>query len=614
MFGFDNVPPRSVVVFPPNASAQNSVSTATMGLGTISGTVSDDFSGVDPANVLVQISSVAGGTTWYWQGAGPGTWGTSPANLSATFVGASSGTWTYYDTKIGSQWVSGSTYTIFVHSLDRATNVEVAGSTTTFLYDTQTAAPVVLIPNNGGFTSGAGYFFGPNTPLPTISGTAADVPVNAWSGLKNVQVRIRDQSQSEYWTGSGWTATVETWNVAGGGAGSWTYAEPGTGWQDGVKYQVDDRSLDNANNLSQGTTNYFTWDASTPSVVLQMPNQAYEPAPLSVLSGTAQDPGAVGTYSGLKKVGISIQINPTGGNYWDGVNGFSLPGQTFQSASGVTTGNQTASWSYTGSTPTWSAGTQYKVCVEAVDGVGNVSANIPCQTFTYSPNAPSTVITLPSLANNLKPENGTLTMISGTATPGAAPLAGVQVRIKDNNTGQYWDNAGIAGPAGHFDGIAAGSAWYVSSATLSNWTVWNATGTSAPPIFVDQTSYTVEAQAFDLAGNYDTTTDTRTFMYDTSLPQSWVSVPANKSFIKSLSLITGTAVDPNAPYNSGISGISVAIQEIGGANAGEWWGGSSFNEPSFTSFACRAVSRRRGPTRGRRRRTWRRWGAGRHIT
>jgi len=57
-----------------------------------------------------------------------------------------------------------------------------------------------------------------------------------------------------------------------------------------------------------------------------------------------------------------------------------------------------------------------------------------------------------------------------------------------------------------------------------DWTVWKATFT----VWITGSKYLVDARVKDAAGNYSTAYATSSFRYDTSAPQSYVFLPANK--------------------------------------------------------------------------------------
>ena len=80
---------------------------------------------------------------------------------------------------------------------------------------------------------------------------------------------------------------------------------------------------------------------------------------------------------------------------------------------------------------------------------------------------------------------------------------------------------------------------------------------------------------------------------DTTPPTTTVSFPAPSAYYNNAGWtagcniapfnvtdsICGTATDPGA-YPSGVASVAVSVQSTSGATAGDYWGGSSFNQPS----------------------------------
>ncbi|MBI5239307.1 MAG: hypothetical protein HY926_02455, partial [Elusimicrobia bacterium] len=571
-FSYDNTAPISTITWPTHGTAKNAVPV-------IYGTTSDDFSGITGGGeVYLRISSytLADSSTYYWTGAA-GAWSLTPTDLTANFVGVSSGTWSYTDASLPGAWVSGRVYTLFVHSKDKSNNFEVAGATVSFLFDQATTLPAITAPTAGG------PFYGPFKTLPSLLGSASDLPAHAWAGLAAVHVRIRNTfgAGDQYWNRvqDQWTTTVETWNTADSTA-SWSHPQPDNpGWLDGVQYELNVRSSDTASNVSQASTRTFVWDSSTPTVVMQMPNAQYHTAPLSIISGTAKDPGGLGTFSDLKPVEISIQINPPALTYWngDGTN-FSDPGETFHPVTmGVyDAGNKWWPWSITGTTPTWVDGTQYRVRARATDNVDNVSTLLGDQTFTYNKVPP--VTKFPASFVDGQQQNASLTTISGTAQGSSGVgLSIVQLRVLNTDLGWYWDNWGTfsGGAPGFNASMTADLAWYPASATVSDWTQWKTTTS----FLVDKQNFRIEARSRDLAGNYDISSDTRTFLYDMAPPQTFVSSPAYSTIVSTLAMasLTGTAWDGPGSV-SGVASVSVAVKSLA---TGQWWNGiDGFNAAS----------------------------------
>lgn len=86
---------------------------------------------------------------------------------------------------------------------------------------------------------------------------------------------------------------------------------------------------------------------------------------------------------------------------------------------------------------------------------------------------------------------------------------------------------------------------------------------------------------------------------DTTPPTTTVSFPASGIYYNSAGWtagcntapfnvtdsICGTATDPGT-YASGVASVAVSIESTSGATAGEYWGGSSFNQPSEDKIAA----------------------------
>ncbi|MBI4657216.1 MAG: hypothetical protein HY746_10820, partial [Elusimicrobia bacterium] len=115
-------------------------------------------------------------------------------------------------------------------------------------------------------------------------------------------------------------------------------------------------------------------------------------------------------------------------------------------------------------------------------------------------------------------------------------LSKVQLRIK-HQTGPYWNPATAT-----YDINYATAAWYDANYLSANCTYWSAT----KPTFDNNTSYYIEAIAYDKAGNTPVYVSTRTIKIDNVKPQSVVSFPVNTKSYKTftaLNTISGTSSD-----------------------------------------------------------------------
>ncbi|HEY4450987.1 MAG TPA: S8 family serine peptidase, partial [Solirubrobacteraceae bacterium] len=116
--------------------------------------------------------------------------------------------------------------------------------------------------------------------------------------------------------------------------------------------------------------------------------------------------------------------------------------------------------------------------------------------------------------------------VCGTAGDTGSTISGVQVSIKRNSDGFYWNGSSFL----------AGSESYLSAAGTTTWSV--ALSASA---LSDGATYTVHAKSTDSVGNASSVASS-TFTYDTTAPSTTVSSPANNAFINNPApTVSGTA-------------------------------------------------------------------------
>ena len=101
--------------------------------------------------------------------------------------------------------------------------------------------------------------FTPHTDI--INGTAADAV-----GVTSVQITIQRNSNSQYWTGSTWSAT-QTWLPVTTGTTTWKYTIDDVNFDNGITYTVNARASDAAGNTTSTGfgTDSFTYDSQIPS-------------------------------------------------------------------------------------------------------------------------------------------------------------------------------------------------------------------------------------------------------------------------------------------------------------------------------------------------------------
>ncbi len=543
---YDTTPPTSGIIYPANLTKFNYAPT-------ISGTANAFLSGL--AEVDVQISS--------WTGAG---WYTvtswSPSSVSIT-----GSTWTY--SGFGTL-NSGTTYQVQARALDLAGNYDTILSTVDFIYSTQAPQTGIGVPVSGGF-------YGPANTLTSITGTATDP-----FGVSTVYLQIQRSGDNKYWDGNtSWVAgsswIVTTYSI------NWSYSN--LNLQDGYIYTLNSKALDLAGNLSGWTTTTFTYDSTLPQVVLQQPTTSYLNS-LPVISGTAFEPaGTVSTNrSGLSKVEVAIEYNPDGnGNWWNpGTHNFDIGNANsawFNVTGNLAGVNGPVTWSVpSASTPTWVSNTKYLVKARATDRSQNISTGtVTSQSFVYDTGGSAVQITVPSLSSY-----PSLPTISGTASDSNSldSVSSVFIRIYNFTVTQYWSNSNQS-----FTVSNANNAWFTPTNASGNWNVWVETFT-----WSSGNEYQIEAVAQDNSGNFSVTYSTVVFRYDNQPPNTFVTQPANGTFIRSLATISGTAGDiPPAATGTGYGGtglsqIEVAIRDNSNQSGTPWWGGASFNQPSPQPF------------------------------
>ncbi|MFA5859695.1 MAG: hypothetical protein WC955_11605, partial [Elusimicrobiota bacterium] len=528
-FWYDNQVPSAKVTIPISSGTYKY-------LATLSGTVTDDYSGV--TETKLKISYLLSNDTYYWTGVKFDSESVTEVTAVVNTPGSTSTTWSYTDADLeGSNgWTSQVTYRVQARAKDTSENWESVGQMFQFLYDKEVPVTYIIKPV-------VGVYYGPNNTLPYVSGTAVDVPVNSYANIRETLLRVKRGSDDLYLAVSSWTSTSDTWILTSStqqanSQAEWSVAQPYNNWQNGVQYSLNTRALDLAGNLSGWTTRTFVYDSSAPYSAVLQPNTEYEPAPLSTLSGTASDPGTVGLRSELKEVKVAVRYNPPSGNYWDG-SGFNQPDVQWLSAQQV--GGTWLNWMFTGSTPTWENGMKYEFREKAVDYADNEST-VQVSTFVYDNTQPTIGLALPYNQNRYN----NLPTISGTANDEDPDGAGekvaswinrVELRIKKLTV--YWNNS-----INNWDsGLTSEQAWVVvQSSVTPMWSVWNTTFTA----WEDGFTYEINARAYDNAQNLCVAYTTWTFVYDVTAPQSYVTLPSSASIRSSVTTLSGTAADIGA--------------------------------------------------------------------
>ncbi|MBI4655944.1 MAG: hypothetical protein HY746_04250, partial [Elusimicrobia bacterium] len=434
------------------------------------------------------------------------------ANVNKVYISS----WNYTSVPA---WDSGKKYGIRTQAFDDtipdpANKEDVTGKTNLeFVYDTEVpdtllAAPGAANPN-----------YGPARPLGTVSGTTTEYPLALApkydAGIDKVELRISTAGASNnYWNGTTWVSEKETWNVASASAPFVFTSTPA--WQNGKEYTVESRGKDKAlpsTNLELSySTVTFKWDDGLPTSKLISPATWWWQKSIATISGTAAD-----SWSLIENVQLKISSDVSGS--WNTVTDWTI-------AKG------SSPWEV--SSIAWSNGVKYKVDAKAKDRSQNVESPIQEQQFVYDVSVPTVVVTAPP---NGSFNASALVSISGTAldypvTPSTGCLSNVQIRVKHAGLDRYWDGSDYT--------IAyATLAWYNALNDSGDWKVWKST----KPTFSNNTTYWVEAIAYDKSGNTPVYVSTRIFQNDTNAPSSRLVMPANLKAYRQLPTISGTAAD-----------------------------------------------------------------------
>ncbi|SEU16517.1 adventurous gliding motility protein AgmC [Stigmatella erecta] len=436
-------------------------------------------------------------------------------------------------------------HTVKATATDTAGNTSPESNTNVFIVDTTPpAAPVVVTPANGSITSD-------NTP--TYAGTAE--------------------------AGSTVTVIVDgspVGTVTADASGNWTFT-PTTPLLDG-SHSVRATATDSVGNVSvPSNTNTFIVDTTAPAA----------PVVTTPANGsTTQD--STPTYSGTAEAGSTVTV------IVDGV------------PVGTTTANTSGAWSFTPTVPL--ADGSHTVKATATDAAGNVSPQSNTNTFTVDTTAPAT----PAV---LTPANGSTTSdttptYSGTADAGSTVtiiVDGVPVGTTTASPGGTWsftptaplldgphtvkatatDSVGNTSPESNtntflvdttppaapvvttpsngavlsdntptYSGTAeAGSTVTVivdgvpvGTTTANTSGAWSFT----PTVPLADGAHTVRATATDAAGNVSASSNTNTFIIDTTAPAAPVVLtPAN-----------GSITQDNTPTYSGTAEAGSTVTVI----------------------------------------------------
>ena len=554
-FVFDTSKPTSGVTFPDGTQVRSIINQ-------VQGTAADNYAGV--RNVYVSVGQVlANGVTNYYNGAAFSAT-TEYFNL-ATWTG--SNPWTYSNVL---PYTSGLRYLFHSYAVDIASNTETSlAPVIAAYYDITKPTTSLTSPVQATYRS----------ELNSIQGNAYDRTAGiAALASGGIQVRVL-QVGGNYWGGTSFNQLDgnAAWiNANAGTPTSWSYNDPtlSSALNGSATYLVQVRATDqavpaNQGPSSDGTNSNFTQGIDSVTVVADLGapvSRLLLPVPggttsyfnaLPTISGTSAD--AISGITSPSQVTVSIhEANPAGA-WWSGASTFTAGSEQFNAVTALSAANST--WTLT--SPTFKHGTAYLVRVRASDNVvpsPNVeSVNLSSAVFIYDVQYPTATVVFPSNGSIIS----SLSAISGTSVDEFVTSA-VYVTMRDDTALLWWDQA-----TSTFSRTDITKLFYTATpASAGVWTTWTWPFDSTK--LTTGRSYTLHVYAVDAAGNIQPIS-TSGFTWDKTDPTSFVTVPADSSFVGlgHFTTISGTADDAND-----IQTVALSIQRL---SDNDWWDTSTNN-------------------------------------
>ena len=412
-------------------------------------------------------------------------------------------------------------HTFDVRATDAAGNTDSTPATMTWVIDTASPSSTADFPVASGNYTVAEWNAG--CAASGLCGTYSD---GSGSGVVDVEVSIQ-QGSGDYWDGSGFSSASEVWNDATIAGGDWEYAFDASSFPADDAYTVRVRARDDAGNTESPSSRTFDFDATEPETSID-----------SVQPDPTNSPNASFDFSSDE------------------------PGSTFECSldGGVWTAC-TSPESYLG-LPDGS----HSFDVRATDPAGNTDGNPATAFWSIDTTAPSSTASFPSAGGSYTTSEwnaGCATSgLCGTYDDGSgSSVVDVEISIR-RGTGNYWDASGFtSGSEVWNDATIAGGDWEYSFGAAS---------------FPADGDYTVRVRATDDAGNTQSPS-TRTFAYDSTLPTSTTSFPADADRYNAAGWDAGCD-DPGlcGTYGDG-SGTGVAEVEVSiRQGTGNYWNGTGF--------------------------------------
>ncbi len=340
-------PPTVVVTYPVDATTYGPNWT-----GTIAGTASPN-SGPGSTITSTEVAVEDTTTKQWWSGS-------SFSASTQTFVAASGNT-TWMLAMPANDLTSGATYKVVAEATDSLGSVGTS-STVTFTYTPQPMVAVAYPVN--GTTYGSDW-------TGTMTGTASAGP---GATISSVSVAIEDTSAKQWWNGTSFSVTSQSF-VKATGTTTW-YVPLGAGsLTSGDSYSLVAQATDSVWNVGTSASVTFTYStpASPPTVTVTYPvdGTTYGADWTGTITGTAT-PGPGATIASSE-----VAIEDTSANMWWNGTSFSATSQSFTAATDTTT------WMLALGTGSLTSGDSYSVIAETTDSDGNVGTSSTVS-FTYN--------------------------------------------------------------------------------------------------------------------------------------------------------------------------------------------------------------------------------------
>jgi hypothetical protein len=478
-------------------------------------------------------------------------WGTATIHMSN--VSASS--WTFTNLPSASDWTHNFVYIIRCRAKDQALpsgNTQqifvVSESSFTIIWDNQ--PPTVSITSyedpdgNGRVNPGVDGWL--------IQGQAVDTPAGI-PNVANIRLRITrlEGNTTYYWTGTAWSTTESEFIPDSYISPNWdyTFTDVNQLISDQV-YKIYVRAIDNAippNVGSFGAPVEVIIDTTPPVSKPTYPKDGgfYRSVSLTTISGTAN-----GDLAGIDYVQIKIdKWNPSLGQWETAVDWhnaqYIAPNIYFSTRQPV---------------GGWQDNTKYAFWLRAYDRAGNAEplSSISSNTFVVDNTLPSISVTIPAELSNWNTLHITSGTVSDSGSYGQYVTTVTVAIVKSPGTAEeaWWNGS---------DGFTSVSPVY-STATLVTGGGWQYTGFG--PYLEDNKKYRFYIRVYDAAGNNNEGSEIiRNVTIDKTAPSCFISYPQEGKFYPTVSVISGTATDPNTNA-SRVNRIRYSIKDV---TANKWW-------------------------------------------